>query len=186
MGQPVKFSFFCYSGSPHAAHYRACTLTGELDHAHQTVAILYEERLGQQTNAWRKTLASGEYAKCVTAINRTALRPDQRFGGGCQLLLTDADGETQTGEPVNMEEWTELARQIEQRHGPEAAKKRKLMMWAIVFGLYVAFQLLLVLVWLICFLLGIGGPGIHLILVLVLLLAILGAVAGLFIWPRKA
>ncbi len=47
------------------------------------------------------------------------------------------------------------------------------------------FQLMLILVWLVLFLLGIGGLRVHLILVLALVLAIAGAVAGLFLWPRE-
>lgn len=185
MGQPAKFSFFSYSGSPHAPSYRAFTLTGELDYSQAVVSVLYEETSGRQTQSWRATLKGREYGACVATVGRTSLSTELRFGGGYQLSLTDAEGETQTGEPLNETEWIELARRIELRHSPSALKKRRLMRWAVACGLYVMFQLLLILVWLLLFLLGIGGLRVHLILVLALLLALAGAVAGLFLWPRE-
>ncbi len=131
MGQPAKFSFFSYSGSPHAPSYRADTLSGELDHSQRIVRILYKETRGPQTESWRTTLGEREYAECLAIIGRTSLNAELRFGGGCQLSLTDTAGETQTGEPLNQAEWIELARRVELRHSPAARRKRRLMRWAV-------------------------------------------------------
>jgi hypothetical protein len=185
VGQPAKFSLSYDRDSPHAPSYYAYRLTGAFDHPQRGVTILYEETSGQQTARWSTTLLDQEYEQCLAALAHTTLQPLMRVGGGYQLKLTDAHGETLEGEPLNDAVWAELAGQILQRHGP-AAKKRQALRWVLACALYIGFQLLLILIWLICFLAGIGGLLIHLLLVLALLLALIGAVAGVLVTLRKA
>lgn len=183
MGQPAKFSLFYYSGVPHASHYYSYQLTGTFEHPRR-VTILYQETRGQQTSQWRATLMGQKYLQCLAAVDNASLQPLMRVGGGYQLTVTDALGGTREGEPSNDAAWAELARQIEQLHGP-AAQKRKALRWVLAAALYVGFQLLLILLWLLCFLAGIGGTLIHLLLVLALVLALAGAMAGVLVTLRR-
>jgi hypothetical protein len=184
VGQPAKFSLFYYSGSPHTPSYYAYRLMGTFDHSQSGVMILYEETRGQQTSQWSATLLGQEYKQCLAAMNDTTLQPLMRVGGGYQLKMTNALGEMLEGEPSNDAAWAELSGQILKRHGP-AAKKRQALRWVLACALYIGFQLLLILIWLICFLAGVGGLLIHLLLVLALLLALTGAVAGVLVTLRR-
>lgn len=185
MGQAKKFSLLYYSGSPHAPAYYSYRLTGTFEHA-RALRILYEETRGQQTSHWSATLQDQEYVRWLEALGRASLGPLERAGGGYQLSLTSEAGQTREGEPSNWTELAELARRLESRHGPEAGRRRALMKWMLAGASYVGFQLLLVLIWLVCFLAGIGGLWIHLLLLIALVLALAGAVAGLFVMlPRR-
>ena len=62
---------------------------------------------------------------------------------------------------------------------PDAPKDdKKVLWWGLAGGIYIGFQVLLIVVWLVCFVAGVGGALIHLLLVLALALAVIGAVVG--------
>ncbi|HEY0003427.1 MAG TPA: hypothetical protein VGB17_01360 [Pyrinomonadaceae bacterium] len=182
MDQPASFSFFYESGPPESRQYYSYTLNGAF--SANSLSCLYEETRGEQKSAWSATLEGRDYEDCLALIRDTSLQTGTRDVGGYRLTLVAADGESLTGQPLNAAQWVEMLSRIE-RIGPGAAKRKQMLFWGLGGGIYIGFQLLLILIWLLLYISDLGGPLVHLLLVLALVLAFVGAIAGTILWLRS-